>query len=823
MNIFTKSFARGETNMPINLVDLIRTGNFKKFRKVYGFSLMEMMVVMLVVAIILALSSPMITKKNATDGVNRELWDILADGSTGPGSVGKNSNPHIGWNKNKKEASAIIGGAEADIAKFAPNGRPGLIIHTSEGRPHIAFMYDGVKKGTLDMIKGLAVGEEPKASAEGSVSIGNQAKVENIGASNAIAIGAEATAGGNTTAPVAGKDAFAAGYQANASGINSMAIGYGANATANAVALGGGKALTDGAVALGYNSNTTGSTSAVAIGYNAKLNNSLNSVAIGSNIELTGVGSSVAIGYNVKGLYASNIVYLGANASSTSGASNSAVIGYNSKVIGQNALAVGAFSYGTTNAIALGARANASSSNGMAIGSNSKALGNAIAIGYNAYASTEALALGAKANSTGLYATTIGMNAVAGTNSVAIGAYSGGSYANSFAIGRSAKLIGSESVALGYSANAGGSSAVAVGNSAKAPSSSVALGSNAQSSGSDSVVIGRDARASYGAVVVGSGTSTGSNSGAVAIGRGAQATGTSSLAIGRGAQATGTSSIAIGKGAIIKGKNSVAVGQIESHQSEDNAIILGNGTTHVIIPGKLVLYSREIEGDTKVKGSVLIENHLVVKKGAALGVMAYGGDWDSYGGKQAFTAFKDYEYSDNTVTVMERYGGEWEEHRGRLTCFDVISRYGLTTTFKDACSSDIRLKDVIGENLDAMDKINRLKVYDYTYKKDDLKTPHVGVIAQDLQKIFPKAVGTSKDGFLFIRHEDIFYAMVNALKELDARVKKIATALSDNVKLALANAERIEEQEKEMKQIKKEIITLRKQAQKAIKKRRANG
>ena len=65
--------------------------------------------------------------------------------------------------------------------------------------------------------------------------------------------------------------------------------------------------------------------------------------------------------------------------------------------------------------------------------------------------------------------------------------------------------------------------------------------------------------------------------------------------------------------------------------------------------------------------------------------------------------------------------------------------------------------------------------------------------------------------------------MVNALKELDARVKKIATALSDNVKLALANAERIEEQEKEMKQIKKEIITLRKQAQKAIKKRRANG
>ena len=106
------------------------------------------------------------------------------------------------------------------------------------------------------------------------------------------------------------------------------------------------------------------------------------------------------------------------------------------------------------------------------------------------------------------------------------------------------------------------------------------------------------------------------------------------------------------------------------------------------------------------------------------------------------------------------------------------------------CSSDIRLKDIIGFSSDAMDKISKLKVFDYTYKKDDLKTPHVGVIAQDLQKIFPNAVGTNKEGFLFIRHEDIFYAMVNALKELDARVKKIATALSDNVKLALANAKR---------------------------------
>jgi hypothetical protein len=137
--------------------------------------------------------------------------------------------------------------------------------------------------------------------------------------------------------------------------------------------------------------------------------------------------------------------------------------------------------------------------------------------------------------------------------------------------------------------------------------------------------------------------------------------------------------------------------------------------------------------------------------------------------------------------------------------------------FNDSTPSDKRLKDIIGENLDAMDKINRLKVYDYTYKKDDLKVRHVGVIAQELQKVFPNAVVADEDGFLKIRHEDIFYAMVNALKELDAKIKKMANDLSNNVKLAANNAKRIKAQDKEMKELKQEVAELRKLLEKATK------
>ena len=83
------------------------------------------------------------------------------------------------------------------------------------------------------------------------------------------------------------------------------------------------------------------------------------------------------------------------------------------------------------------------------------------------------------------------------------------------------------------------------------------------------------------------------------------------------------------------------------------------------------------------------------------------------------------------------------------------------------------MKYVSNENKAGLDKIRQLKVFNYTFKKDEKKTPHVGVIAQDLQKVFPNAVKKGVDGFLTIRMEDMFYAVINAIKELDSRVTRL--------------------------------------------------
>ena len=73
-----------------------------------------------------------------------------------------------------------------------------------------------------------------------------------------------------------------------------------------------------------------------------------------------------------------------------------------------------------------------------------------------------------------------------------------------------------------------------------------------------------------------------------------------------------------------------------------------------------------------------------------------------------------------------------------------------------------------------LEELSKIKVYNYTFKNDKNKKPHVGVIAQELQKVFPTAVFVGEDGYLRIRWDEMFYAAINAVKELDKKISAIA-------------------------------------------------
>lgn len=172
-----------------------------------------------------------------------------------------------------------------------------------------------------------------------------------------------------------------------------------------------------------------------------------------------------------------------------------------------------------------------------------------------------------------------------------------------------------------------------------------------------------------------------------------------------------------------------------SADNTDKIMFLGDSSTTVYIPGNLV-----------VEGNVLLSN-------TNAAIVARPANNSNYG-------------------VIRSDDMEGANDNFRKYPKD-ISNENQAWFDKFMKSSDRRLKNVGKENTDGLAKLRQLKIYDYTYKNDKDKAPQVGVIAQDLQKVFPNAVKKATDGFFRIRLEDMFYAVINAIKELDTRVTRL--------------------------------------------------
>ena len=93
--------------------------------------------------------------------------------------------------------------------------------------------------------------------------------------------------------------------------------------------------------------------------------------------------------------------------------------------------------------------------------------------------------------------------------------------------------------------------------------------------------------------------------------------------------------------------------------------------------------------------------------------------------------------------------------------------------------SDACLKENIEDNNCGLAEINRLNIKSYTYKKDRNKTPQVGVIAQDLYQIFPNSVKEDENGNLMVRRDEMFFAMINSIKELSNEVKSLKAEIAE--------------------------------------------
>ena len=97
-------------------------------------------------------------------------------------------------------------------------------------------------------------------------------------------------------------------------------------------------------------------------------------------------------------------------------------------------------------------------------------------------------------------------------------------------------------------------------------------------------------------------------------------------------------------------------------------------------------------------------------------------------------------------------------------------------------SSDERLKQNITPIANALDKVKSLTGVEFDWKPE-YKGAHgyeghdTGIIAQQVQAVMPSAVRTNETGFLAVRYEKLIGLLVEANKELAARVEELEKKL----------------------------------------------
>ena len=709
----------------------------KNKHKFNAFTLAEMMVVMLIMSIVLAAMAPVMTTKNKVD--NSSPWKYSPNNS---------SDAYFGQGASMRAMIGQLNGEDTDNGKL-------IINSLGSSFSHILFKNGNTILGDLYMSgNNLILGQRNGSSTslgQNNINIGpnNWPSTDITGQSNII-IGDNAMTNLST-----GSNNIGLGTTLTALTTGTGNVTIGDNSLISVT-------TGDGNIGLGNEANPaiTTASKTIAIGTNS-VASSIGAIAIGSNLT-----SSEAHGAELNAAQARVM--------------NSIAIG--------NGATSGANSGGGQNSIAIGNQAKANStsdsgSSGIAIGAYSNAGSASVAVGTSALA----------ANTTGYYNNAIGYYSLAdnttGYDNTAVGNValrSNTTGSGNIAIGKNTlyrNTRGDDNIAIGrnalYQSDTGGGN-IAIGYQAMYYQNDINYGNTAVGY---QAMVGTNSASNYHNTAIGyralnrAGNSAKSAGQNTAVGSGAlenNVTGFGNTAIGANALNAGrqgdyNTGLGYYACANVTGSHKTCIGASSGPASgsdwakdDKERIFIGSRSKYNSAPAVLEVHNLDAKSRFRNYGnksdnatSVVINGNLIVKGRIVTNPEVFHNNYVYGYCALAITAGKGEDYA------YYRYCGPEAEN-----LLDVIA-------------SDRRLKYVGKDNNDGLAKIKQLKVFNYVYKKDTTKTPHVGVIAQDLQKVFPNAVQKGKDGFLTIRMEDMFYAVINAIKELDAKYQAQEKRIND--------------------------------------------
>ena len=253
----------------------------------------------------------------------------------------------------------------------------------------------------------------------------------------------------------------------------------------------------------------------------------------------------------------------------------------------------------------------------------------------------------------------------------------------------------------------------------------------------------------------------GNSIGQTAFGYGTQATGNASFSAGEGTEASGSHGVVFGKNTVASGSFSTALGfetdatdygsfVIGSYNSSGSsatsaasfstsapAFVIGNGTAS---NAKSDAFKVLFNGNTTVAGDITVT----------------GNDMTFGNGETISNA------SDGTVTITSETVS--------LSSNATIGN-DLTVSGDIVVSSDARLKANIVSLGSTLARLLLIDGKTYTMKKDGKQK--IGVLAQDIQKVFPELVSEDDNEMLAVNYQGLVPVLINALKEQDDKISRL--------------------------------------------------
>jgi hypothetical protein len=223
-----------------------------------------------------------------------------------------------------------------------------------------------------------------------------------------------------------------------------------------------------------------------------------------------------------------------------------------------------------------------------------------------------------------------------------------------------------------------------------------------------------------------------------------ESNGNNSIAMGNRSEANGYTSLVMGYQVFANGDYSTAMGQF----SEAN----GSHSTAMGKSSKANDYSSLVIGYYNLSGSTVTGSATAANTANTAFVIGNG----TFSSRS--DAFKVMANGDTTVSNDLTVNG------------DVV------------VSSDARLKANIVSLGSTLAKLLLIDGKRYTMKKDGKQK--IGVLAQDIQKVFPELVTTDDKDMLAVNYQGLVPVLINALKEQDDKIsrleKLVEKLISDN-------------------------------------------